>query len=50
MAEYAEMFYQHRIPQNVVSTDFETTFGARPTSLEEGIRKTLEWYRRFLSA
>ncbi|GAA4611257.1 NAD-dependent epimerase/dehydratase family protein [Saccharopolyspora hordei] len=45
MAEYAELFYQHRIPQNMVSTAFETRFGRRPTPLREGLRATLDWYR-----
>lgn len=44
MAEYAEMFYQHRIPQNMVSSAFEEIFGRRPTPLEDGLRTTLAWY------
>ncbi|WP_446666505.1 NAD-dependent epimerase/dehydratase family protein [Flexivirga sp. B27] len=45
MAEYAEMFYQHRIAQNMVSRPFEETFGQQPTPLADGLRTTLEWYR-----
>lgn len=45
MAEYAEMFYQHRIAQNVVSTAFEEAFDQRPTQLVDGLRETLAWYR-----
>ncbi|WP_460498927.1 NAD-dependent epimerase/dehydratase family protein [Glycomyces tarimensis] len=49
MAEYQEMFYQHRIPQNMVSADFETAFGVRPTPWSEALAATLEWYRLLLS-
>ncbi|PSK98232.1 nucleoside-diphosphate-sugar epimerase [Haloactinopolyspora alba] len=45
MAEYAEMFYQHRIPQNMVSTAFETAFDIRPTPLRTALAATIEWYR-----
>ncbi|NEE04003.1 NAD-dependent epimerase/dehydratase family protein [Phytoactinopolyspora halotolerans] len=44
MREYAEMFYQHLIPQNMVSTAFEDTFGVRPTPLREALADTIEWY------
>ena len=49
MAEYAEMFYQHTIAQNVVSTAFEEAFGATPTPLETGIPATTGWYRELLA-
>ena len=49
MAEYAEMFYQHRIPQNMVSTDFETTFGIGPTPLREALEATIDWYAAALA-
>lgn len=49
MNEYAEMFYQHRIPQNMVSADFEKTFGTRPTPLRDGLAATLQWYREWLA-
>jgi len=44
MAEYAEMFYQHQIPQNMVSTDFERTFGVHPTPMREALAQTVDWY------
>ena len=49
MAEYAEMFYQHRIAQNMVSTDFESTFGVHPTPLREALAATLAWYTAALA-
>ena len=49
MAEYAEMFYQHRIPQNMVSTAFETTFGVAPTPLREALAATIDWYAAALA-
>lgn len=48
MDEYAEMFYQHLIPQNLVSTRFEQAFGLRPTPLRQALAHTLDWYRQFL--
>ncbi|MFC4333753.1 NAD-dependent epimerase/dehydratase family protein [Salininema proteolyticum] len=48
MAEYAEMFYQHRIPQNMVSADFEEAFGAAPTPWREALSATVDWYRSVL--
>ncbi|WP_299575713.1 NAD-dependent epimerase/dehydratase family protein [uncultured Williamsia sp.] len=50
MAEYAEMFYQHRIPQNMVSTAFETTFGVAPTPLDEALSTTLRWFSQMTPA
>ena len=44
MDEYAEMFYQHQVPQNMVSADFERTFGLRPTPLREALAETIDWY------
>lgn len=49
MDGYAEMMYQHHIPQNMVSDEFERTFGVHPTPLEEGIPQTVAWYREFLA-
>ncbi len=49
MAEYAEMFYQHTTPQNMVSEAFERSFGLHPTALEDGIAATVEWYGAFLA-
>jgi len=50
MAEYAEMFYQHLIPQNMVSTAFESTFDVAPTPLEEALSATLAWFSRMTPA
>jgi nucleoside-diphosphate-sugar epimerase len=48
MAEYAEMLYQHQIPQNMISTAFETTFGVTPTPLEDGVAATVAAYSELL--
>lgn len=45
MDEYAEMFYQHRLPQNMVSTAFEERFDTRPTPLTRALDLTLDWYQ-----
>lgn len=50
ISEYAEMFYQHIIPQNMVSTAFEAEFGLRPTPWREALQATLDWYRAAFSA
>jgi nucleoside-diphosphate-sugar epimerase len=50
MAEYAEMFYQHRIPQNMVSTAFETTFDTAPTPLDDALAATLGWFNAMTPA
>lgn len=50
MAEYAEMFYQHLIPQHMVSTTFEREFGVEPTPLREALGTTTAWYRNLLQA
>ncbi|WP_192827075.1 Rossmann-fold NAD(P)-binding domain-containing protein [Actinopolyspora erythraea] len=50
MAEYAESFYQHLIPQNMVWTPFEHRFGRQPTPLLDGPRTIVEWYRELLAA
>ncbi|AKU14827.1 NAD-dependent epimerase/dehydratase family protein [Luteipulveratus mongoliensis] len=44
MSEYEEMFYQHVLPQNMVSAAFEREFGLTPTPLEDGLRTTIDWY------
>lgn len=49
MGEYAEMFYQHRIAQHMISTAFERTFDRRPTPLLGGLASTLAWYRDWLA-
>ncbi|MER6989434.1 NAD-dependent epimerase/dehydratase family protein [Saccharopolyspora hirsuta] len=48
MNEYAELFYQHEIPQNMVSKNFETHFNRHPTPLKEGLQTTLTWYKTHL--
>lgn len=50
IGEYREMFYQHLIPQNMVSADFEATFGLRPTPWREALQATLDWYRAAFGA
>ena len=44
MSEYAEMFYQHEIPQNMISADFERTFDVHPTPLRDALAETIAWY------
>ena len=44
------MFYQHRMPQNLVSTAFESTFGVSPAPLREALATTIDWYTAALSA
>lgn len=50
MKEYEEMFYQHVIAQHMISTPFEQHFDRQPTSLADGLRQTVAWYRSWLSA
>ncbi|MBO8198356.1 NAD-dependent epimerase/dehydratase family protein [Streptomyces smyrnaeus] len=47
---YAELFYQHTEPQVMDSSDFEETFGVRPTPLGRTLDATLDWYRTRLAA
>ncbi len=49
MNEYDEMFYQHLIPQNLVSAPFERKFTLAPTPLRDALASTLEWYRGTLA-
>ncbi len=49
MREYAEMFYQHRIPQNMVSAAFQDAFGVQPTPLLQALGETIDWYRELLT-
>lgn len=44
MSEYAEMFYQHQIPQNMISADFERTFDVHPTPWRDALGETIAWY------
>lgn len=48
MDGYEEMFYQYRVPQNMVSDAFEKHFGTRPTPLRDGLLATVAWYRGWL--
>ena len=43
--ELREMLYQFERDFVMDSSRFESTFGARPTPLDESIRQTLDWYR-----
>ena len=47
MKELGEMLYQNEFPYHFDSSKFEKTFNFKPTSYEDGIRQTAEW---FLSA
>ena len=48
--ELREMLYQFERDFVMDSHRFESTFGAQPTSLDESIRLTLDWYRSRSSA
>lgn len=45
MREVLEVLYQKEQPYVVDGSRFQRAFGFQPTSLEEGIRRTVEWYR-----
>ena len=47
MKELGEMLYQYEFSYEFDSSQFEKTFNFKPTSYEEGIRQTAQW---FLSA
>ncbi|HVK48442.1 MAG TPA: NAD-dependent epimerase/dehydratase family protein [Pseudobacter sp.] len=46
MKEMYEMHYQDEFPFVFNSSKFERAFNFTPTSWEEGIRKTAEWYKQ----
>ncbi len=46
MREMLEVLYQKEEPYVVDGSRFRDTFHFEPTSLEEGVRRTLAWYRR----
>lgn len=46
MRELPEMLYQKTEPYVVSGARFERQFSFTPTSLEQGIRETLEWYQK----
>jgi len=41
-----EMLYQKEEPYVVDGSRFARLFSFSPTPLEEGVRRTIEWYRR----
>ena len=43
-----EMMYEFTEPFVVDSARFEKAFQLKPTPIQEGIRRTLEWYRTHL--
>jgi nucleoside-diphosphate-sugar epimerase len=45
MREVLEVLYQKEEPYIVDGSRFRKTFGFEPTPLEEGVKRTLEWYR-----
>lgn len=49
MDEYRELFYQHQIPQNMISSRFERTFGVLPTPWRQALGETVEWYEHALT-
>lgn len=48
MEEYRELFYQHRIAQNMISAPFEEAFGVKPTPWREALRETVQWYEQLV--
>lgn len=44
--ESVEMLYQFMEPFTVSSAAIESAFGLEPTPVAEGIRRTLQWYRK----
>jgi nucleoside-diphosphate-sugar epimerase len=48
--ETVEMLYEFERPFVLDSTSCEAAFGQRPTPLEEGIRRTVAWYRAHQAA
>ncbi|WP_127128540.1 NAD-dependent epimerase/dehydratase family protein [Pseudoflavitalea rhizosphaerae] len=46
MKEMYEMHYQDEFPFVFSSSKFEKAFNFKPTSWEEGIRQTAEWYKQ----
>ena len=50
MREAIEMLYEWNQPFEMDSSDFQHTFGIKPTPLEEAIQTTLEWNRQQLAS
>jgi nucleoside-diphosphate-sugar epimerase len=44
MKELGEMLYQNKFPYEFDSSKFEKAFQFTPTSYEEGIKRTAEWW------
>jgi nucleoside-diphosphate-sugar epimerase len=49
MKEVIEMLYEWTQPFVMDSSDFQKTFGMKPTSLEIAVKETLEWNRQQLA-
>ena len=50
LRELVEMLYQKEEPYVVDGSQFARQFAFTPTTLEEGVRRTIEWYRRAQAA
>ena len=50
LREIPEMLYQKEEPYVVDGSSFQGTFDFTPTTLEEGVRRTLAWYHAARSA
>jgi len=50
MREVVEVLYQKEEPYVVDGSRFQAAFGLQPTTLEEGVRRTLECYRESAAA
>jgi nucleoside-diphosphate-sugar epimerase len=45
LREIPEVLYQKEEPYVVDGGNFQRRFGFSPTTLEEGVRRTMAWYR-----
>lgn len=45
LREVVDVLYQKEEPYVVDGGRFQSRFGFSPTTLEEGVRRTLAWYR-----
>ena len=50
LRELVEMLYQKEEPYVVDGSQFARQFAFTPTTLEEGVRRTIEWYQRARTA
>ena len=46
IAEIREMLYQFKQPFIISDAKFRQTFGGEATSLEQGLRTTIDWYKQ----